>query len=1245
MSNTAISNESHLSTKELRTADNFKDSQSDPYVKPYTLKVPWPAERKKNDPYYPKLAAPSGFSLLMNEIEEHSELNSPLAAYRISMRVQNQQKVKDKATDEWSQLSEEKRDEYNVRHLDLVAVWKKACADYEATFVTIRVLFPKFFRDGSWEEFEIRSTGQINYIFNGYAASDFAALGLLPATTAYFGGHDLLRCNKTVAEVGLANYDVIDATGKLSDLYDATEAGDLEEVTSLIQKGACTWPSTVAYDESRPLVYPHIIAAADGHTAIFCALLAAQARVEYRTSSILSDDVNLKADLPATLPVTLRRRNRWAPVDAITAAAKGGHLDIVKVILQHPGLDKKVSYGNVIHSITEGTVNYASVNVRVLDLLFKDIDSARKHDVPPLMHAAAQGHLDVFLALVDAGARITQRTEYIFKDDHAAKERYATCGQSILDWQPIDALTAAVKGGHINVVKAIFERHNLDDAVDVTVVAESEEKRFTVKQANATYSNVFYTRTAKRKVCAKMRYRDVLFRDIADHCKNDPTPLMMAAAQDNFEIAALLVENGAKVNATKGSRLVTALKMAAASNSPTIVALLLQHGAQIGPLPTPEDFEYSTEFEKAKSTIRFAAEWGNADIVKTLIYRGAALEETNGKYYSTLLISAAQYGHIGVVQVLIDAARRRGAEYLSARLEDNVRDISPLRMAAEHGHFEICKLLIQCGAATRRIFPNLDSSSNDEYEHHKTSALLECLNGLNSFRQRALRALLDPNPNPETPVPVGFTQSLNDINFNEQMEPPCTDNDNGFTRTVQMLCNHEAGVLVDQSDEFGMSPLILAVKSGQVEIIKMIVNALKDDPKRLQQYLAHSYTGVGTCCYACPCDAAENSGTALGFAASQDNLELVKLLLGLGASDDLPTDENGFTVGRSALVRAVASGSLEIAQILLDHGSSTELACHREQHTALYVAAGKCDVAMIALLLDNGADIEYQIDNESEFSHDHTPLITAATARRYGPLLPKIDTIQFLLASGAEHMKTAKSNSRDQNDEMWTARDFIDDFCQYRNSSSANRKGEEEQKKRESSECEMLLSFMNRLYSIPDEDYSPARVAIELRLYQLVGSNLRHFRQAFMKNDPRGKGLVTAATTVASWPGAKPVCPITVKVAKAVEAVAKVGWHRDSQWRRVTHWLQSDYVQAVANVLMLCQNRLRNQQQAADNGAAVELVVGEDEVLPLLPVEMWQLFLVFFMPCDAPATYTKPQKLHRTVVAERMAPRARLKRW
>jgi len=110
----------------------------------------------------------------------------------------------------------------------------------------------------------------------------------------------------------------------------------------------------------------------------------------------------------------------------------------------------------------------------------------------------------------------------------------------------------------------------------------------------------------------------------------------------------------------------------------------------------------------------------------------------------------------------------------------------------------------------------------------------------------------------------------------------------------------------------------------------------------------------------------EQGETALHFAASYGDLELVKLLVAAGAS------VHARTASRETPLHVVSSGlSLwgknlhpdrsptrygDIAKYLLEQGADVN-ANDDTKSTPLYVAAVFCDQSVAVVLLDNGADI------------------------------------------------------------------------------------------------------------------------------------------------------------------------------------------------------------------------------------------------------------------------------------------------
>ena len=91
---------------------------------------------------------------------------------------------------------------------------------------------------------------------------------------------------------------------------------------------------------------------------------------------------------------------------------------------------------------------------------------------------------------------------------------------------------------------------------------------------------------------------------------------------------------------------------------------------------------------------------------------------------------------------------------------------------------------------------------------------------------------------------------------------------------------------------------------------------------------------------------------ALSVAAGLGQPRLTELLLTAGA-DPLALDA---AMGASALHKAAQSGVVDVARLLLDHGAFVDLQAPTHGHTPLIDASWHQRTAMVAFLLERGAD-------------------------------------------------------------------------------------------------------------------------------------------------------------------------------------------------------------------------------------------------------------------------------------------------
>lgn len=154
-------------------------------------------------------------------------------------------------------------------------------------------------------------------------------------------------------------------------------------------------------------------------------------------------------------------------------------------------------------------------------------------------------------------------------------------------------------------------------------------------------------------------------------------PLLVAAATGNIEIAQLLLDAGAFVDAGDSDNS-TALGVAAMRQHGEMVAFLIENGADV-----------NRRDRKADCPLSFAAYGGNEEILQQLIDAGADL------YYRS------PQG-----QTLLHVACQRGVTEFAKHLIENDADINarandggtPLGYAATGGNAELVSLLIENGA-------------------------------------------------------------------------------------------------------------------------------------------------------------------------------------------------------------------------------------------------------------------------------------------------------------------------------------------------------------------------------------------------------------------------------------------------------------------------------------------------------------------------------------------------------------------
>lgn len=163
----------------------------------------------------------------------------------------------------------------------------------------------------------------------------------------------------------------------------------------------------------------------------------------------------------------------------------------------------------------------------------------------------------------------------------------------------------------------------------------------------------------------------------------DISALLVAVMDNRADVARLLTAKGADVDAAAKGGL-SPLRMAILNGSEEMVNDLLQAGANVDAAVN------------GQTALMLAAEKGCDGIVRLLLAKGAAVDRRNPQHYNhTALMYAALNGHAGSVRALL-------AGKADLKLTD-VKEFTPLLLAAESGDWETLLALFEAGANPREV--------------------------------------------------------------------------------------------------------------------------------------------------------------------------------------------------------------------------------------------------------------------------------------------------------------------------------------------------------------------------------------------------------------------------------------------------------------------------------------------------------------------------------------------------------------
>lgn len=336
------------------------------------------------------------------------------------------------------------------------------------------------------------------------------------------------------------------------------------------------------------------------------------------------------------------------------AAAQGGHLDVMKLLLKRETEEEQRALlaGLMEVAVEEG---YADMLTYILNYGSSTPGPLASEQAITALQLAVKGrHHTIISQLLMRGADVNAPT--------------TSCGD------PRSPLTIAAANGDESMIDLLL-RHGAE--VD-TLPARNEGR--TPLQAAAERGH--------QGIVELLLDRGADINAPCAECSG-LTAVQAAAKSGARGVVQILLDKGADIHAPPAAKYgSTTLQAASGAGHTQIVKLLLQYDVDVNEPPAAV---------QGRTALQAAAYHGHASIVQLLIYRGAEVDapavEEEGR---TALQAAAEMGHRGVVRLLLD----RGAEVDAPGAR--VGGMTALVAAVSGGHGDVVELLLRRGARVDR---------------------------------------------------------------------------------------------------------------------------------------------------------------------------------------------------------------------------------------------------------------------------------------------------------------------------------------------------------------------------------------------------------------------------------------------------------------------------------------------------------------------------------------------------------------